>query len=389
VLQGIVGTSDPKLFADAMRIGDARNVGDARAVQTDFGKMTDAQIKDALGRLTNPIVTAADAVGGAISGAGQMTQNRIGELSQHPTAGMQTADSGISGVSAGDGDDRSRYGAWVSPFYNVANQSAKSGAPGYKATSYGTSIGADTMTNADMSLGVALSYLKTDVKHKNIKSGDKTKADTYMFSVYGIQQLTNEWFLQGVATFNSSKIKNSEKRGTSTTSTGYQTVKGEYDATSYGVEALAGYLYSTGEVKVTPLGGIAVSRFNDGGYKETGTTSQNLTITKKAMSKLEGILGARVEMANVYAAEGMELVPELHAYARHNFLNQNAKVTTKLDGQYEQSTPKTAKPNKTMFNLGASLNSKSGMYEYGAGYDLNLSNKYVGHQGTVKVRVNF
>jgi outer membrane autotransporter protein len=107
------------------------------------------------------------------------------------------------------------------------------------------------------------------------------------------------------------------------------------------------------------------------------------------MSKLEGILGARVEMANVYAAEGMELVPELHAYARHNFLNQNAKVTTKLDGQYEQSTPKTAKANKTMFNLGASLNSKSGMYEYGAGYDLNLSNKYVGHQGTVKVRVNF
>lgn len=387
-LQKIVGTGDANLLADAARIGDARNVGDARAFQTDLGRMTTAeQVKDALGRLSNPIITAADAVGGAISGASQMTQNRIGELSPHPTAGIQTSDaSGITGVSAGDGDDRTTYGAWVSPFYNVANQSAKSGVAGYKSTSYGATIGADTMTNADMSLGVALSYLKTDVKHKNIKSGDKTKADTYMFSVYGIQQLTNDWFLQGVATFSSSKIKNSEKRGTST---GYQVAKGEYDATSYGTELLAGYLYSAGEVKVTPLGGIAVSRFNDGGYKETGTTSQNLSITRKAMTKFEGILGARVEMANVYAAEGMELVPELHAYVRHDFLNQNAKVTTKLDGLNQQFTPKAAKANKTMFNLGTSLNSKAGMYEYGAGYDLNLSSKYVGHQGTVKVRVNF
>jgi outer membrane autotransporter protein len=385
VLKDIVGSSNANLSDAALKLGSKNVTGDAKAYQTDLGRMSDDQIKESLTRLANPIVTAADAVANAISGASQMTQNRIGELSQHPVSGIQTSDNGISGVSAGDMDERSRYGAWVSPFYNTSTKKANAGTSGYKSTTGGFSVGADTMTNADMSLGLALSYISTDVKHKDIKSGDKTKSNTVMFSIYGIQQLTDNWFLQGVASFSSSTIKNTEKR---LTSLGYQVAKGEFDSTSYGTELLFGYMYGMDDIKVTPIAGIAMSRFNDGGYRETGTTAQNLTITKKAVNKLEGILGGRVEMSNLYAAEGIDLSPEVHAYARHNFLNSNSKVIAKLDGA-DAFAAKQSKASKSMVNLGTSLNVKSGMTEYGIGYDLNLSSKFVGHQGTLKMRVNF
>ena len=38
-----------------------------------------------------------------------------------------------------------------------------------------------------MVIGLALSYLNTNVKHKDFKSGDKTKVDSLMLSIYGLQ----------------------------------------------------------------------------------------------------------------------------------------------------------------------------------------------------------
>ena len=52
-------------------------------------------------------------------------------------------------------------------------------------------------------------------------------------------------------------------------------------------------------------------------------------------------------------------------------------------------TTKAAKVTKTTFNLGLGVNAVSGRSEYGAGYDLYLAKKLVGHQGSLKVRVNF
>ena len=51
--------------------------------------------------------------------------------------------------------------------------------------------------------------------------------------------------------------------------------------------------------------------------------------------------------------------------------------------------PFTEVPNtvKIIGNLGVSVTAKSGMLEYGAGYDLQLANKYIGNQGTLKIRV--
>jgi hypothetical protein len=47
------------------------------------------------------------------------------------------------------------------------------------------------------------------------------------------------------------------------------------------------------------------------------------------------------------------------------------------------------KPSALSTNLGASLTANRDNIEYGVGYDVNIADKYLGHQGSVKVRVSF
>ena len=126
----------------------------------------------------------------------------------------------------------------------------------------------------------------------------------------------------------------------------------------------------------------------DGGYKETGTTHQNLTISKRRANKAELILGARVA-GNVFNLNGMSVTPEIHGFVNQDMFAKHTNADMRLEETGEQLTPKSVKPNKTLFNVGASLNAIYNSMEYGLGYDTHLANKYVGHQGTLKVRVNF
>lgn len=381
--EAVANLNNAQLSADAVRYGSSENTGDALAYLNDMDKMTDAQLEDSLQRVTSTgAVHATEAVRALDESLNNTINNRMGALSNHPQPGVQLASGQGAGVSAGEGD-HTMYGAWFSPFYNTTTQKKRSGNSGFKSDSYGATLGFDVQANADLTVGVAGSYAKTDIKHKDFKSGDKTKMDTFMFSVYGIQQLTNAWFLQGNAAFSSSKVKNTEKM---VISTGTEIAKGKFDVTSYTAEMLAGYNYNLDNVVVTPLLGASFSRTNAGGYKETGTTNQNRSISRKASNRFEAILGLRAQMTT--DIDGISVTPEIHGFVKHDLIAKNAKVSAKHSGLVN-AVDRSAKAQKTTFNVGFGVNAVSGMYEYGAGYDLFAGDKTLGHQGTLKVRLNF
>jgi len=383
-LVAIIGKlNDAELLADAKLYGNANNKGDAQAYTSELSKMTDAQIQESLERLTEQNAVHATAiVGQTTATVNNSINNRIALLTNHPQAGIQTSSAGTAGVAAGD--DGTKFGAWISPFYSISTQKEQGSRAGYKTQSSGGSIGFDAEVNADMTLGLAGSFVKTDVKHKNFKAGDKTKLDTFMFSIYGIQQLTDAWFLQAHVSYASSKVKNTEKR---VTLAGSQNATGSFDTTSYSGELLAGYNVTMADAVVTPMVGASFTRVNDGGYKETGTTNQNLTISRKDANKVEAVVGLRAQMTSHMS--GIDMTPEFHGFVRHDVIGKGSKVTATHGGLVGQLAPKTAKVQKTTFNVGVGVNAVSGMYEYGAGYDLFLANKLIGHQGTLKVRANF
>jgi len=138
---------------------------------------------------------------------------------------------------------------------------------------------------------------------------------------------------------------------------------------------------------VTPIFGLGYTKFNDSGYKQTGTSGRSFIINKKSSDKFEGILGARASFAT--DMNGVALLPEVHAFVRQNLSSKTPKINMTLNGTAQPLPTKNEKSAKTFFNLGISVMAKSGMMEYGAGYDAHFANKYVGHQGTLKVRVNF
>ena len=297
---------------------------------------------------------------------------------------VASGDAAMSGIAAGD--EGARFGAWVSPFFGKTTQKERKGAAGYKSDSYGASFGFDTRANEDMIIGAAVTVANNEMKHKNFKSGDKTKINSMMFSVYGMQQITDSWFAHGVATFGSNDVKNSEKRVA--TATTYDIVSGKYNSMSFNGEAMFGYNFLTEQVTLTPMAGLRYSRVNDGGYKETGSTQgQNLDVNTKASNKLEIVAGARVA-GGTFDMNGMTVTPEIHGFVNHDLINKNPKQTLGLAGTKGLAV-KSNKPVKTTFNLGLGVNAEYGMMEYGAGYDAEIATKRLGHQGTLKLRVNF
>jgi len=98
------------------------------------------------------------------------------------------------------------------------------------------------------------------------------------------------------------------------------------------------------------------------------------------------IVGARAT-GGTFDLNGLTITPEIHGFINHDLVNKNPKQEIKLGGT--ALTGKSNKPVRTSYNLGLGANAEYGMMEYGASYDANLANKRVGHQGTLRLRVNF
>jgi outer membrane autotransporter protein len=259
-------------------------------------------------------------------------------------------------------------------------------APGYTAKSGGATIGFDVLANDDMMLGVAYTMADTKLKHKNFKSGDTTRAKTSMFSVYGLQQLPMNFFVQAIASFGTTEVTNKEIR---IYRAGNQTATAKYDSTAYTMEATGGYnLEANKYTMITPMVGVRYARFSDSGYSEKGTSLTNYTVGKKSTNKVDAIIGARVNFIG-QTDSGITWRPEMHAFVNQSLSNKAPKVDARLDGQKSSSVSQPNKPAKTFVNVGTSLGVNYSMMEYGIGYDAYFGKKYVSHQGTLKVRVNF
>lgn len=346
-----------------------------------------AKVDETFDRLP-ALTTVSDAVESTASAVSMGMSQRMSNLAGSQGARVQNrtvaSNGSASGIAAGD--EGARYGVWASPFFGKTTQKENKGAAGYKSSAYGASFGFDTRANEDMIVGAAFTVANTEMKHRDFKSGDKTKISYMMFSIYGMQQITDNWFAHGVATFGANEVKNAEKRVAGLTT--YDTVNGKYNSSSFNGEVMFGYNALTEQVTFTPMAGLRYSRVNDGGYKEAGsTTGQNLDVNTKASNKLEVVAGVRVA-GGTLATNGMTVTPEIHGFVNHDIIGKNPKQTLGLAGT-NGLVAKSNKPVKTTFNLGLGVNAEYGMMEYGAGYDAEIATKRLGHQGTLKIRVNF
>lgn len=348
--------------------------------------------REALERLTNTdaVAIATAPVTLATQDTTQVISNRASKASQL----LQLADSisvsengRISGVSSGEVINK--YGVWTSPFYGENRKRSRNKQPGYKSTYYGGIIGIDSLINDYMALGIAFSYMHTNINHKDINKGDKTKVDSYIISGYGTYEITDKWFGQGVVTVAHSRVNNREIRkefkGTSVASA-------KYNMVSWGGELLIGYNQKLKDnLVLTPFFGVEYNRLGEIKYQEKGTRSQNLIVRNEAKDRLDGIVGLKASGRYKAKIGKKEIVyiPEIHGNIRYGKLGEKSKLHAKLS-ENTMLSPRTAKRDRAIYHVGGSITSRhNGKWEYSLGYNLSMANKYLAHLGTLKLRLNF
>jgi hypothetical protein len=338
-----------------------------------------AKVEEAIDLITN----AGEASGGASAGImSSVVDSIVGRTLN--TASVEFASSNeISGVAAGDAYNQ--LGAWFSPFYGSSTQGKRGDLPGYQNRLYGATIGFDARFCEDLVLGVAGSISSSDIKHKGLKLGDTTKMNSYLFSIYGLKNFSDKVFWSGSVTINRNDISNNSKRVAS--ANGYEMASARYVADSFSTQHMVGVNNRVRAAVVTPMVGLRYKRDAAVHYKEVGTSFQNLEVKSKAQSKVDviaGIKSAGYLACNLY---GKAITSELRGFVNYTLSNNASRQKINLDGIEFISSAK--KPARLKYNFGLGVNALGGVLEYGASYDLNLSDKLVGHQGSIKVRAEF
>ncbi|WP_121543207.1 outer membrane protein OmpB [Candidatus Rickettsia colombianensi] len=324
--------------------------------------------------------------------------NRLGALrylGTPETAEMAGPEAGAvpAAVAAGDeAVDNVAYGIWAKSFYTDAHQSKKGGLAGYKAKTTGVLIGLDTLANDNLMIGAAIGITKTDIKHQDYKKGDKTNVNGFSFSLYGAQQLVENFFAQGSAIFSLNQVKNKSQRYFFDVNGNMskQIAAGNYDNMTFGGNLTVGYDYNAMQgVLVTPMAGLSYLKSSDENYKETGTTVANKQVNSKFSDRTDLIVGAKVAGGTMNITD-LVVYPEAHAFVVHKVNGRLSKTQSVLDGQVTPFISQPDRTAKTSYNLGLSASIRpDAKMEYGVGYDAQIASKYTAHQGTLKVRVNF
>ncbi|BDU59910.1 hypothetical protein FLA4_03200 [Candidatus Rickettsia kotlanii] len=368
---------------------NAPNGSDARQAFNNFGLMTPLQEADATTHLMQDVVKPSDTIAAVNN---QVVASNISSNITALNARMDKVQAANKGpVSSGDEDMDAKFGAWISPFVGNATQKMCNNISGYKSDTTGGSIGFDGFVSDDLALGLAYTRADTDIKLKNNKTGDKNKVESNIYSLYGLYDVPYEnLFVEAIVSYSDNKIRSKSRRviATALETVGYQTANGKYKSESYTGQLMAGYTYMMSEnINLTPLAGLRYSTIKDKGYKETGTTYQNLTVKGKNYNTFDGLLGAKVS-SNINVNE-IVLIPELYAMVDYVFENKVPVIDARLQGMTVSLPTNSFKQRKTSFDVGVGVTVKHKMMEYGLNYDTNIGSKYFAQQGSIKVRVNF
>lgn len=274
------------------------------------------------------------------------------------------------------GDVLKGTGAWFQILNNNANQDVRSGVEGYDADSNGFAIGADRKLNENTILGVAYSYVKTDVTSDG---GNKTDVENHNLTAYSSWTEGN-YFVDGDLSYG--KGQNESKRYIAGT-----TAKGDYDSDMIGLGLTAGYgfLFNSGIV-VEPRVTARYSNLSIDGFTEKGSSAA----LKSGDQRLEvGEIGAGVRVAGAFDLARGTLEPEVKLMAYHDVIGDKSSTTSAFVLGGNTFVSNGASPARDSYQVGVGANYKLGAVNVGAGYDRLMKTGFDADTFTAKVRYDF
>jgi outer membrane autotransporter protein len=267
-------------------------------------------------------------------------------------------------------------GVWLQTLSSDADQDARRGVAGYDADSHGIAVGADGQLNADTSIGLAYSYLDTDVKSD---LGSKTKVTGHALTVYSNWTHDN-WFVDASLMYGWND--NESKRYIAGTR-----AKGDYDSDVFGVSALAGYtLRLTPGVVLEPQVGARYANVGMDSYREKGSSAA-LNVGSQRYEVGEMGFGAR--LAADFALGTGSLEPEAKVMAWHDVIGDKVATSSSFVLGGDSFTSRGTTPVRDSYELGLGANYRMGAWSVGGSYNYVTASGFNADGFTAKVRYAF
>ncbi|MDL5592467.1 autotransporter outer membrane beta-barrel domain-containing protein [Bacillus subtilis] len=297
----------------------------------------------------------------------------------HAATNSQTLVSGVINERSSRARDTAasmEKGVWLQALNSDASQDQRRGVSGYDADSHGIAVGADGQLNADMAVGLAYSYLDTDVKSDR---GNKTKVTGHALTLYGNWTHDN-WFADTSLMYGWSD--NESKRYIAGTR-----AKGDYDSNVFGVSALAGYTVRLmPDVVLEPQVGARYANVSMSSYREKGS-SASLNVGSQRYEV--GEVGAGARLAAAFAMGSGSLEPEAKLMAWHDVIGDKTATTSSFVLGGDSFTSRGTTPVRDSYELGLGANYRMGPWSVGGSYNYVTASGFNADGFTAKVRYAF
>jgi outer membrane autotransporter protein len=223
------------------------------------------------------------------------------------------------------GSSETNKGLWISPVGNWAKQGTDDGISGYDLNSYGFVAGADGKLSTKTSLGLAFSFMKSDVDGKDSASGNHVDIDAFQLIAYGSRSLGSNsdaeayWQLDaGINNNDASRNINFMQRAASATYKSY---------TAHAGTGIGREIKISDTASFTPGLRADYTYVKDESYTETGADSLNLNV--KSNDSEDMIVMAKGTFAQ---SLGKKLMFNANAGIGYDFLNSRNTVTASYSG---------------------------------------------------------
>lgn len=318
-------------------------------------------------------LSADDQVFQALANAGTAQQlAKIGDQLK-PDVNRGALDVALSGQTVVNGaifnrltDQRESHqvgGVWVQGLSSNMDQDGRGGDNGYSANSSGMAVGVDGRLNDTTILGVAYSYLNSNI-HSDL--GNKTDVEGHALSLYGNWALQN-WFADGSLSYGHNE--NDSKRHIAGT-----TAKGSYDSNVLSASVIGGYSFKPSRaVVIEPRVAARYSNVRMDGYDEKGSSA---ALSTRSQRYEVGEVGAGVRLAGHLPMGAGSLQPEATLMAYHDLMGDRVAQTSSFVAGGSAFTV-----------TGASVARDS--YEASVGVNYNVSDFSVGASYTRQARSGF
>ncbi len=306
--------------------------------------------------------------------------DRLGALfaRSHGSAGPET------GVSAGS-SGKSGLEAWGQGFGEYVKQKPRGTSNGYRATVWGTALGADIPAfNDRVRLGLSGGYAATGINSKD--NSGKTDIDSYQGTLYaGYIDPEHPYYLNGSFSFAYNKYEGKRHIAVGTIT---RTADADYDGQQYSVLLDGGYTFKAKPVNITPVASLQYMRLHLEGYTETGAGALDLNMNSQNYDMLQSGLGVKFDRA--FETGSGTVIPEVHVRWLHDFIGDRQETTSTFAGGGGSFATQGFEPAQNALNVGAKLALITrGSWSIETNYDFEYKEDFAAHTGWAEARYKF